>query len=215
MTVLFPNMKFGNFTVVSSGHRSFTGRALVLCRCRCGNEKKIRVDHLINGDTKSCGCLRSINVGKVTHGGSKSDVYKIWRAMIRRCDPKRCDNKHYRNYVMRGVTVCERWKHDFNAFKEDVGARPSPQHTLDRIDGNKGYEPGNVRWATAMEQCRNRSSNRVITIDGVSRCVAEWAEVFGVDGRRVVAYIERLTMKPLAEKFSDEEWFEEQDAVPF
>lgn len=96
----------------------------------------------------------------------------------------RCYNskyRAYRRYGGRGIAVCDKWRDDFAAFLADVGLRPSPKHSLDRHPNNDGhYEPGNVRWATKKEQSRNTSCNRLITLDGESRCVAAWAEIYGV-----------------------------------
>lgn len=83
-------------------------------------------------------------------------------------------------YGGRGIKVCDEWQHDFPAFLAYIGPKPTPKHTIDRIDNAKGYEPGNVRWATREEQNRNRSSNRVLTHNGASRCLAEWAAVTGM-----------------------------------
>ena len=103
---------------------------------------------------------------------------EAWRGMKRRCyDPKRKDFVHY---GARGIRVCERWLNSFDDFLADVGPRPGRGLSLDRIDVNGNYEPGNVRWATQTEQTRNlRTRNRIITVDGVSMCLAAWAEKTG------------------------------------
>lgn len=94
--------------------------------------------------------------------------------MIQRCtNPK---NDRFASYGGRGITVCERWRRSFDAFATDVGARPSRQHTIDRIDNTKGYEPGNVRWATAIQQQRNMRSNVQVTFRGETLLLVEWAE---------------------------------------
>lgn len=90
-------------------------------------------------------------------------------------------NNQYADYGGRGITVCDAWRHDFAAFRDAVGLRPSPTHTLDRRDNNGDYEPGNVRWATRSEQNRNRRNNRLITWRGETLCMAAWAERVGVD----------------------------------
>lgn len=108
-------------------------------------------------------------------GGRRSSAHSTWTGIITRCtNPKQ---KNYRNYGGRGVTVCERWRNSFEAFLEDVGEKPSPKHTIDRIDNSKGYEPGNVRWATMTEQHRNKRNNRRITIDGETHCITEWEDI--------------------------------------
>lgn len=109
-----------------------------------------------------------------------SPEYGVWQAMIRRCyDPNRNGSE---NYLGRGIVVCDEWQGEggFERFLAHVGRRPSLKHSLDRIDNDRGYEPDNVRWATWKEQARNKRSNRLITIDGVTRCVAEWVELTDV-----------------------------------
>lgn len=93
------------------------------------------------------------------------------------CYPR---HKSYHLYGGAGITICDRWLHSFWAFVQDVGPRPSPKHTLDRRDGKRGYEPGNVRWATQQEQLRNQSRNRRLTLNGETYCLADWAERLGI-----------------------------------
>lgn len=105
---------------------------------------------------------------------------------------QRCGNPGvigYQRYGGRGIAVCERWG-DFECFLADMGVRP-PGMTLDRIDGSRGYEPGNCRWATMRTQQRNRSSNRLVTVDGVTRPVIEWVELSGVKFTTFVARLDR------------------------
>lgn len=89
-----------------------------------------------------------------THGRSGSKEHVAWLAMKRRCSDHQRHNAH--RYVGRGITVCSDWQHNFEAFLNHVGTAPSPKHSLGRIDNNRGYEPGNIRWETASEQARNR-----------------------------------------------------------
>jgi len=123
------------------------------------------------GHTGSCGCLHKKRA--TTHGMYGTPTYGSWNSMVKRTtDPKQRD---FRYWGGRGISVCERWLNSFEAFFSDMGERPDGC-SLDRIDNSKGYEPGNCRWATAIEQSRNTRKNRILTIDGVSRCLAEWAE---------------------------------------
>lgn len=104
--------------------------------------------------------------------------YTTWVGMLHRClDPRPGIREHY---LDRGICVCDEWKNSYEAFLAHVGRRPSPAHTLDRIDNNRGYEPGNVRWATAQEQNFNRGNNRVVVFRGESRPITEWAALTGV-----------------------------------
>jgi len=103
--------------------------------------------------------------------------YQIWNGMLGRCMNPR--DMHFHNYGAKGISVCDRWM-SFWAFVEDMGARPSIQHSIDRIDNTKGYEPGNCRWATKREQTINRSITRLIEFQGVKKCLTDWACDLGI-----------------------------------
>jgi hypothetical protein len=178
---------FGRLSVVEFGgliaYRCGRRRASWVCRCQCGVMKTIDGQSLLRGDTQSCGCYRDDRIRDVlvTHGhatrNAHSNTYAIWRGMIERCTNRRC--KDFKKYGACGITVCERW-HDFSNFLKDVGERPSKQHSIDRFPNMSGdYEPGNVRWATTSEQARNRKTNAMYTINGETRCLAEWVEIYG------------------------------------
>lgn len=120
--------------------------------------------------------------GAYAHGqaprGRKTPEYRIWCGMVTRCTNRRLACAH--NYALRGITICERWRGSFAAFLADVGPRPSPGHSIDRIDNDRGYEPGNCRWATAAEQQRNTRRNKLLTLNGRTMCVADWAAELGI-----------------------------------
>lgn len=103
--------------------------------------------------------------------------YQAWSNMLERCRNKNLPN--YRRYGGRGIKVCERWL-SFQNFLEDMGRRPSPKHSIERINNDLGYFKENCKWATRVEQCRNMRSNTIMEFNGESRCVAEWAEVYGL-----------------------------------
>jgi hypothetical protein len=113
---------------------------------------------LVEGKSRSCGCLRIEQSTK--HGLWKTPEFRSWSSALSRCYNK--NDGGYANYGGRGITVCEVWRRDFFAFYKYIGSRPSPKHSLDRINVNKGYEPGNVRWATIGEQMRNRRMRRSV-----------------------------------------------------
>ena len=154
------------------------------CKCDCGNIRNVVGSSLRSGKTKGCGqCTRVGRSGSqnpmFTHGMRKTPEYIAWRAMLSRCYNK----KHigWKRYGGRGVKVCERWRTDFFAFFSDMGARPTPQHTLDRFPNKNGdYDPSNCRWATMLEQQRNRTDNRMITHNGFTAPLIVWSERVGL-----------------------------------
>jgi hypothetical protein len=158
--------RFGRGVVVDPEVRT-GGRWHALLLCDCGTQYTVMLANLLkNGGThtQSCGCWRR-DVGarlgqsghlRMTHGLSKHRLFDTWRRMLDRCENPQ--HPHYRNYGGRGITVCGRW-HDLKMFILDVerliGPRPAGM-TLDRTNNDGNYEPGNIRWATAKQQCANR-----------------------------------------------------------
>lgn len=149
--------RFGYLVAVSERRGSPTKW---LCRCDCGNETLATRAYLIGGRKRSCGCkkMEMIAAAKTTHGMCRTSEYKIWKGMIKRCENP--NHKDFQEYAGRGITVSPAWRNDFSAFFQCIGPRPSAEHSLDRIDNDRGYEPGNVRWATAKEQSNNRRRRR-------------------------------------------------------
>jgi hypothetical protein len=175
--------RFGRLTAASRVGTDRHGNALWACRCDCGNSTVCVAHALRCGKTKSCGCLRKETIGAVNrkHGHAtqlkgRTPTYRIWRSMINRCTYEGEDS--YKYYGGRGIAVCDRWLHSYDNFLADMGERPKGK-TLDRIDNDLGYGPLNCRWATPTEQGRNTSTNRLITWDGKTLCLSEWAELTG------------------------------------
>ncbi|RLA42161.1 MAG: hypothetical protein DRQ64_00265 [Gammaproteobacteria bacterium] len=170
--------QFGRLTVVR------VGGSYASCHCECGTEKEINKGSLRSGRTASCGCLNSelaserMAAQKTTHGMSRSSEYQVWGALVQRCTNP--NNPNYPKYGGRGITVNPLWVESFEAFFQEIGARPSMQHSVDRIDNGQGYEPGNVRWATRSEQQRNTRRNRLLTLGDKTQCMSAWAEELGI-----------------------------------
>lgn len=144
--------------------------------------KPVGAQDLVSGDAKSCGCLKlDMFVERfTTHGGSSTPEYAIWYSMIRRCETP--SDTNYPRYGACGIRACDRWRHSFENFLADMGPRPSPEHSIDRIESAGNYEPGNCRWTTRIEQNRNRRSNRMVTWNGRTQTLAAWAEEVGIYG---------------------------------
>ena len=153
--------------------------AASLCECRCGNRKVILNASLRKGDTRSCGCFGRSRESRVRHTNptrkSHPGEYNSWAQMRSRCNSQTSNG--YSNYGGRGILVCERWA-SFAAFVEDMGQRPSGC-SIDRINVNGNYEPGNCRWATSIEQRNNTRRTKLITAFGETKTLSEWADEKG------------------------------------
>jgi hypothetical protein len=153
--------RFGRLRVIGrSPENNAQRRALWECVCDCGNTTVLPRKDLTTGNTRSCGCFaRDWTVEKHTvHGRSRTPEYHAWKNMRQRClNP---NHPNYHHYGGRGVTICDQWLDSFAAFLADVGERPAPGLSLDRIDNDGNYEPGNVRWATQSQQIRNQRPRR-------------------------------------------------------
>lgn len=165
--------KIGRLTVIKqAGNYRKNGQIIWECRCDCGKLTKVLGCSLRNGATKSCGCW-NVDVAK-THGKTGTSVHKTWQAMRQRCENP--NSPIYKNYGARGIKVCERWQR-FESFFEDMGEKPTPKHTLDRIDNDGNYEPSNCRWATHKEQAQNTRLFGKTEYRGYSKTPAEWISI--------------------------------------
>lgn len=167
-------------------------RPAVLCRCVCGAETAVVRKELISGHNTSCGCqrverMRQMGLRNRRHGESKGRVYNIWVGMRKRCESP--DQDSYPQYGGRGISVCDRWQR-FENFQADMGPRP-PHTSIDRINNDGNYEPGNCRWATRVQQQNNKSDNRRLTHDGTTMTTAEWAHLIGIAPRTFRARLRR------------------------
>lgn len=185
---------FGRLTVVEKGGKDSKHNRLWICKCECGNIIAIRGMSLRSGCTISCGCIaQSVSRQNIkaaqdacrTHGGSGTPTYNSWIAMMNRC--YKSHNAKYSAYGAKGISVCTRW-HCYEHFLADMGNRPAG-HTLDRFPNRNGnYTPSNCRWATPKEQQRNRDSGlHVLTFNGKTQCITDWALETGIP--REIIYI--------------------------
>ena len=165
------------------------------CQCDCGNQAIASGKAMKSGNTLSCGCLRKeTTVAKnYRHGqakrGDQSPEYKAWCEIIRRTENPNCAG--YANYGGRGIRMTEPWRSDYASFLADMRPRPSPRHSIDRIDNAGNYERLNCQWATKIVQNRNRRSNVMLTHDGLTLCIAEWAERIGINPTTLYCRIHR------------------------
>lgn len=160
--------RFGSYVVVGEGSARFRKQHYkpvyyYKVRCDCGQRREVNGSALRAGKSLSCGCLqRELSSRNRTHGDSRkyglTAEYRCWAAIIQRCkNPK---HRQWQDYGGRGINVCERWQSSYVNFLDDMGRRPSPVHSIDRINNDGNYEPSNCRWATKVEQARNRRKKK-------------------------------------------------------
>lgn len=193
---LYPGLVVGRLTLVrresiwieSQGRKN----TFWICDCSCGKTSlRINAAGLFKAvagkpGTYSCKCLQKELISKrsrvhnETHyGKSSTPEYTTWCHMRRRCSSHA--SQDFFRYGGRGIKICERWN-DYRLFLADMGRKPSPNHSIERIDNAGNYDPNNCRWASKSEQARNTRRNRVIEIDGVKKILVEWSEMSGVNG---------------------------------
>lgn len=174
--------RYGRLMVVGYHRTGNCRQSYWNCKCDCGNMVTVRRSGLVTGRTTSCGCYQKesatkrISMLQLTHGKSKSVEYKAWLNMRMRCNYR--TSQRYGNYGARGIKICDAW-YDFSDFISDMGGCP-PGHTLERIDVNGDYEPSNCRWATSYDQYRNKTTNRFVTINGVTKIITDWCADFNI-----------------------------------
>lgn len=180
--------RFGRLVVMSEAARR--GKQHFNVICDCGKEAVVSVTNLKSGHTKSCGCLHKEALTKPrTHGMSKTSEYKSYHKMLERCyNP---NDINYKNYGGRGIVVCERWRESFENFFTDLGKKPTPKHSLERSKTDGNYEPSNCRWATRLEQNRNRRRHAWFEYNGIKLIREDWAKVFQVAPSQINLQIKR------------------------
>lgn len=190
-------MTFGRLTVLDEAPRRKRERCWS-CRCSCGTLTEVRTTHLRRGRIRSCGCLQREQTALLSyvHGagrrGAKTPEYNSWRGLC-----QRCRNRRLKDYGGRGITVCERWSgpNGFVNFLADVGPKPSPVHSIERLDNSRGYEPGNCVWATRTTQMRNTRRSHFVEAFGLRLTLSAWAERTGIKAT-VIGYRLRRGWSP-------------------
>lgn len=189
-----------SFAGVRKGHRMYK------CLCDCGNETIVRGSAILSNNTFSCGCYdretRNITLargrGKRSNGalkdGKKTPEYEAFMHMKSRCYNKK-DYK-YKNYGGRGITVCERWVNSFTNFLNDMGLRPSKNHSIDRIDVNGNYMPENCRWALSRVQANNKTNSVYYIFNNEKMCQSHFAQLIGVSDH-AVEYHSKMGKNPV------------------
>lgn len=194
---LHPNAKditgqqFGRLTVIGPVRRTIHRQISWLCHCQCGNSHIANGTELRSNSIKSCGCLL------VTRGATDSPLGHVWYGILRRCHNP--NDKDYPNYGGRGITVCDAWRDNFAEFEAYASQLPhygEKNYSLDRIDNSLGYFPGNIRWATPTQQSRNKRDNKLITFDGQTKCIGEWAKILGIKTITLRTRLDRLGWSP-------------------
>lgn len=170
------NKKFGKLTAIEYKGRNKSG-GVWRCLCDCGNEVLVLGGNLRKGKTQSCGCYR---FGlRQTHGKANTRIYNIWKGIKQRCI--NANHTFYKDYGERGITVCDEWRDNFQAFYDWAIANGYADNlTIDRIDVNGNYEPLNCRWITNEAQQSNRRNVRYIDYNGETHTIPEWSKILGI-----------------------------------
>lgn len=185
-----PGEVFGRWTVTAPIKHN--GRWSSECRCECGRVGIVRNAKLLNGQSKSCGCMRDDNL--TTHGATKRSIrmdsheYWIWNTVVQRCTNPNV--KNWKDYGGRGITVCDKWL-SYENFIADMGKRPTTKHSIERIDNEAGYCPDNCRWVTRTEQAMNKRNNHFIELFGRRQHLSGWAMEYGICHTLIISRLSR------------------------
>jgi len=170
-------MVFSRLKVISEAETPKSGKTRWNCICACSNTKTVFGYALLSGSTTSCGCYAKemCSITNTTHGQAirETPEYMAWRNIIERCTNPNCES--YPNYGGRGISICDRWRHSFENFFEDMGPKPSKKHTIDRENNEGNYDPCNCRWEIMLVQARNRRSNIWLEYKGERKTATDWS----------------------------------------
>lgn len=216
--------KFNRLTVIAFERVRYKNSTRVrwIVRCDCGTLKSVAPYRVLNGNTKSCGCLKLENtiaynrVAKKKHGGRRDRLYYIWRGMKARCFCK--TNKEYPTWGGRGIIVCDEWKDDYAAFRDwSMENGYSDDLTIDRIDVNGDYCPENCRWVDWKTQAANRRDTMHFVVNGEDKTLSQLSDEYGIKYttlyQRVCKYrwpLEKALNTPIRDNCSPNGWWREQ-----
>lgn len=172
--------RYGNAVAVCDVGRLSSADRKWRFLCDCGAQFEANGYAVRSGKVVDCPACASSRVAAASriHGQSNTTEFAIWTGMHTRC--YNSARPEFKGYGARGIVICERWRTSFENFLADIGPRPTPAHSVERIDNDGIYEPSNCRWATPAEQSRNKRNNVKLTIDGVELTISDWARHFGV-----------------------------------
>lgn len=197
--------KYNRWTVLNFS-KVKNKRGYWICQCDCGNIREVNTSALINGSSKSCGCLHNENVKRTMNGLSKTKLYRNYSNIKQRCFNSKFPL--YKNYGGRGIIMCDEWKNDFMSFYNWAMSNGYKENlTIDRIDVNGNYEPNNCRWITMKEQYHNRTDNVYYIVNKNKKCLAELCEEYNMPYQTVRKRLERgeniinALTKPISKKY--------------
>lgn len=204
--------RFGMLVVVKEAGRSCHGGVVWECKCDCGETKYICSHELVKGHSTSCGCKRKTSLSRLRyrHGDVGTRLYKTWQDMKSRCQNKQ--NKFYKDYGGRGISVCEEWDRDYIAFRAwAISSGYNDSLTIDRIDVNGNYEPNNCKWSTQYQQANNRRSAHFVTYHGKTGALTNMCRELNVNYVSVksrmrskgISFEEAVDMPPKLSEFKE------------
>lgn len=172
--------RFGRLVVISKSDKNNGGKTYWNCVCDCGNKCVVYANKLKSGETKSCGCIRKERLRNMTktHGQRQTRIYGIYTNMKSRCNNKNMSEYHC--YGGRGIKICEEWSGESgfeNFYRWSMANGYNETLSIDRIDNNKDYSPENCRWATRIQQARNKNNNHKVLCNGKEYCISELLEI--------------------------------------
>ena len=191
--------RFGKLVALKLDHIDIKSNGTVhywLCQCDCGNSKVIRKVDMMRGKIQSCGCFlkESVQERAIKHNYFNTKPYHVWHDIKQRClNP---NNKAYKNYGARGITICKEWENPKNFCEWAFNNGYKEGLSIDRIDVNGNYEPSNCRWVDMETQQRNKRTNNLLTIKDITHCITDWSNILGVSiwtvKNKPIEYLEKL-----------------------